>query len=267
MDHQWSQFNKHEKELTVSVIQYYSDNIIKEDLRTGNYNYSFKRWVVKYEPDILPDNEQFTEHIMHINKFKNIYDKYNWAEHLESNKSAYDHNIDLVNIYETRFIENLSEICRAEWQQEKIRVDISFNSKRDIPYSTTRPVTHIVMDSKRSVVTDGEWFELLLHEATHHLINSRTGFVGGTIMNAAETLKLNPPRELWHSYLFYFSGKVSQAILVEEGFNDYQMYMVKYGVFGWIFPFLDHQLPAYFNKDISLMEATNRIIKEFNESR
>jgi len=253
--------------VTISVMQYYADYIIKEDLRTGDHNSSFKRWVVKYGPDLLPDNEQFSQHIIHLNKFKNIYDNYSWAKHMKANKSVYYDYIDLVTKYEKRFIQSLSEICRAEWQQEKIRVDISFNSKRDIPYTTTKPVTHIIMDSQRSVVADGEWFELLLHEASHHLINSKTGFIGGTILNTAETLKLEPPRQLWHSYLFYFSGKVSQAILVEEGFSDYQMYMVKYGVFGWIFPFLDRQLPAYLNGEISLNHATSRIIIEFSESR
>ena len=106
----------------------------------------------------------------------------------------------------------------------------------------------------------GNWLELLYHETSHHLIGSRTGFVGGTITDVAQTTEGRLPNGLWHSYLFYFSGKVTQQLLQSEGIEDYTLYMVRNRVFSRTFPLLDKYLPGYLAGEKSLATVTAEII-------
>lgn len=129
--------------------------------------------------------------------------------------------------------------------------------------TTVRAATHIVMDSKTSVHAEGEWIELLLHEACHHLISSSSGFVGGTILDVSDIMGKKAPRQLWHSFLFYFSGKVAQNLLTKEEMKECELYMVRRNVFAAYFPLLDKHLPAYLANEANLAEATEKIMEDY----
>lgn len=253
-----------EKKLTESALTFYAKNMIGHDLRTGDYNFALKRWLVEHHwKNDLPAVKEFTDHSVILNAFKRVYSKFFWEKHHASNFKAYLENIDRIKQYESEFIARLTTLSQSTWTSEKIRVDISYHSKRDIPYTTTHPVTHIVMDSKRSNTSPGVWFELLLHEASHHLIEPSSGFVGGTIVNVCDSLGRKPPSQLWHAYLFYFSGKIAQEILVEDSLTNYSMYMIRYNVFSEYIPLLDQYLSAYMVGQKNLKEVTERIIEDY----
>lgn len=262
----WNKMNKNERIYFEQSLNFYSKNIDTEDLRTGQYNSKFKKWVVQQELDnFLPNEAPFAEHSKQLNKFRALYNKYYWDVHKKSNLAAFKGNIELITKYEAKFIEELVRLCKAKWQAAPIRIDISYNSKRDIPYTTTSPTTHIVMDSKNTALKKGVWFELLLHESSHHLISSSSGFVGGTIRNIVEVQNKKAPRQFWHGYLFYFSGKVAKEFLTEEGINDYELYMEHNRFFGPMYPTLEKYLPLYMENKASLAEVTSKIIKALND--
>ncbi len=261
----WNKMNKNERFCFKKSLRFYSENIIVEDLRRGAYNSKFKKWVVEQGMGNLHSNDElFVKHSKQLNNFKNVYEKYYWKTHLESNNAAFRKNIDLIRKYEADFVEKLVRLCKANWQSDPIRVDISYHSKRDIPYTTTHPTTHIVMDSRNTPHHKGIWFELLLHESSHHLMSNSSGFVGGTISNVAEVLNNKIDEQLWHGYLFYFSGKVAKECLSAEGINDYEMYMKNNIFFSSMFETLDKYLPQYMETSASLADVSKKIIQELN---
>lgn len=265
----WERLDPIERRTVEDALKFYAGNMTDQDLRTGGYNYSFKRWVVQHAVESsLPDSEDFAEHVQILNGFQQIYADYDWAIHDSANKLVLRDNIDLIRKNESSFVESLTRLCKADWQDEKIRIDISFHSKRDIPYTTTRPTTHIVMDSKNSNSIKGNWFELLLHEASHQLITSRTGFVGGTVSDVVTVMDIRAPKQLYHAYLFYFSGRVAQDLLKKEGIVNYQIYMARKDMlFTPLVPLLDKHLSGYMVNKISLAEATREIVESFHRSR
>lgn len=224
----WNNMNVEERQSFEDALIYYADSIIIEDLRMGEYNTNFKEWVIdKTWDDPLPREPIFDQQIERLNKFKDVYLKYYWNIHSKSNNRVCNQNINWVRNHEQSFVEKLSNFCKAKWQTEPMRVDISFHSKRDIPYTTLYPKTHIIMDSKNTPLIQGVWFELLLHESSHHLISSSTGFVGGAISNVAEVQQVKVNNQLWHAYLFYFSGKVAKELLSKAGVNNYVLYGIQ----------------------------------------
>ncbi len=260
----FASYTAEDEKIFREAIQFYQDSIVRYDLRRSGYLFAFKRWVVQYGEDTnLPMAEGFEENITVLNNFKKVYQKSLWQKHFNANEKALKQNIDVVVRREEEFVEQLSDLCKAKWQAEKIRVDLSFNSKRDIPYTTTRGATHIVMDSKNTPNTEGEWLELLLHEASHNLIKSSTGFVGGTIKNACEVLEIRYPRVLWHAYLFYFSGHAAREILLKEGVKDYELYMFRLGVLRMYHPLLEKHLLPYIKKEMSLGTATENFLHDY----
>ena len=262
----WEQMKVSEKETFIAALAFYRDNLIEEDLRTGDYHYTFKNWVIQQKGNAnLPNNSAFDSHINILNKVHTNYTKYWWRKHQEKNLQVLEDNRALIEKLEGNAKNELAQLTKSEWQAEKIRVDICYFAKLGRPYTSTNP-THIVMNVGRNAKPAGNWFELLFHEASHHFIFPISGFVGETIKQAEVELEIKAPRGLWHGYLFYFTGKVSQDLLIKEGIKDYELYMVRRKVFARFYPLLDQHLPAYLKGKISLLECTKKIITDFEEA-
>lgn len=253
------------------AVAYYQRHFVKKDLRTNDYLYEFKRWVITQEEQQLvgaPDS--FQVHILELLEFDPLYRQYFWPDHQEKLQSVLNNNIALIRATEEKVVKRLELLTREHWQEHPIRTDLcihgktSIYSKRDRPYTTVYP-THIVMHVGDTPA--GNWLELLYHEASHHLIGGVSGFVGGTIENIRAVEQLRIPRGLWHAYLFYFSGKVTQDVLLEQGFKEYELYMSRNRVFGFVWPYLDQFLPAYINQEQTLEMVTRSILKAFAEDR
>ncbi len=256
----WEQMNTTEKETLTSALTFYSNSLIQEDLRTGDYLAAFKGWIILQRAQSnLPSDKVFEQQINVLNDVRIIYEKYWWQEHQKTNLQALTANKSLIEKLELLAKIQLEQLTQAEWQSQKIRVDICYYAKLGRPYTSINP-THIVMNVKRNAKPTGNWFELLFHEASHHFIFPSSGLVGETINQAVEELGIKAPRGLWHGYLFYFTGKVSQELLIKEGIENYELYMVRRKVFDWFAPLLEKHLPAYLNGTQSLLECTKQII-------
>lgn len=101
----------------------------------------------------------------------------------------------------------------------------------------------------------------MYHESAHHLILSESYFVGVTIADICEAKSINRPRQLGHSYLFYFTGQVTKSLLEQEGVVYPDIYMVRNKVFSRYYPLLDQYLRSYMDRKITLGQATEKIIE------
>jgi hypothetical protein len=263
-----------DKDKLDKVIAFYQENMIDKDLRTSDYMKDFRLWIITQNEDkfsSIPD--KFKTHIEQLQSVKKIYADVFWQEHNLSNKQVLSDNLKLIKNTENYVSKKLTELTRQPWQREKIRIDIVFYAKSEPRYvDSTRPYTsifptHVVMDSWEKNKPIGHWLELLYHESSHHLIDSRLGFVGGTITDFLAASKQKSLQQLWHAYLFYFSGKVTQEALKSQSIENYELYMVHEKVFTVYMPYFEKHLPDYINHKRTLIDVTESIIKEFHKDR
>ena len=262
---EWKKISSSEKEILNTVFNYYQDSLLQYDLRTGDVHFYFKKWCIGFsEKNNLPKFEHNDSINTYLNLVKPIYQKYFWPKHNAANKKVLSDNLALIKKYENRAVERLEELTQHEWVKEKIRVDVSFHSKLERPYTNTHGGVHVVMDSGNNARPKGNWLELLFHETSHHLIFPSKCYVGDLIKKTAEETGMKAPRQLWHAYLFYFTGVVTREYMIEEGFTDYELYMVRERPFYWVYPWLDKYLPKYINGEASLEEVTKELITDWN---
>ncbi len=254
------------------VLVYYKTDLADQDLRTSDYMSKFKQWITTQDQGHIHIEEvpvEFKGHVQQLLVISDIYRVYFWPMHAEKIHETLRTNLDLILKTEQKAKIRLSQLTRAPWQTEKIRVDICIvgksyiNSNRDRPYTSLYP-THIVMHTGNE--PQGNWLEILYHEASHHLITPNSGFVSKTIKEAASEQSQAAPRQLWHAYLFYFSGVTTRQLLMEQGFEDYELYMIRNRVFERTFPYLQKHLAGYLNGELSLAAVTKALISDYHRN-
>lgn len=268
---QISQFSAPDKSEYDAAVTFYTSNLVEKDLRTSEYMYNFKRWVISQKAEKLMDvPPDFQTHVEALNRFDDLYKSAFWESHKAANEGVLKDNLDLILSTEEKAVEQLQQLTGQYWQSQKIRVDITifgklrFPKDRDKPYTTISPSTHIIMTASAAQPA-GNWLELLYHEASHHLISGRWGFVGATIRNVAKVTQKKTLRSMWHAYLFYFSGVVTRDLLASEGLEDYELYMVRNGVYSDPYAHLETHLTKYINNEMTLAEATRLIIDDYEK--
>lgn len=265
----WQKLSRPDKEAIEKLITYYKDNLVDKDLRTNNYMYDFKHWILNQAQEINLDiPTDYKEHVKVLQAANQVYKKYFWPLHSKTNQKVLSDNLDFIRESEVELTTELARLTASEWQEEKVRVDICYFGKsssyniKNRPYTNLSP-THIVMNASfEADKPSGNWLEMLFHESSHNLIGSRTGFIAGTINNISAVTGQKAPRSLWHAYLFYFSGWVARDFLHSKGIEKYELYMVRQRVFSRHFPALDKHLPDYIEGKRTLHDVTLDIFSD-----
>lgn len=252
------------------ALEYYKKNLIAQNLRSSDYMTEFKHWITTQNLELDSIPAKFQEHIEVLQNVSSIYEASFWSKHKTACKKVIDDNIELIRQTEERFAYGIQKLTRQPWQREKIKVDITYYGTATTwnfhhrPYTTIFP-THVVMTASGENDVEGNWVELLYHESAHHLIIGSSYFVGGTIKDVCEVLNIEPPRSFWHAYLFYLTGELARQIFIEESLPYETTYMQRTGVYGRYYSLLDTHLKAYMNRNITLEDATKKILTELNQ--
>ena len=249
------------------ALDYYKGNLIKYDLRASDYMTEFKHWVTSpnFDPDSAP--EQFQEQINVMKEVSDAYSNSLWPVHKEACEKVLSDNIELIRQTEEQYAYGIQGLTRQRWQNEKIKVDITYYGTATTwnlehrPYTTLFP-TQVVMNAIGENDIKGNWVELLYHEAAHHLILGSSYFVSGTIKDVSEVMEIKSPRAFWHAYLFYLTGELTKKIYNENQLSYNKTYMERTGVFGRYYVLLDKHLKPYMNRKVTLAEATKKILLE-----
>lgn len=251
-------------------LSYYKQNLLKYNLRSSDYMTEFKHWITTQHFKLESIPSKFQEHIDVLKNVSDIYRVSFWPEHKSACEQVLKDNIELIRRTEERYAYGIQKLTRQRWQSEKINVDITYygtattwNTKHR-PYTTIFP-TRVVMTAIGENDVKGNWVELLFHESAHHLILSSSYFVGGTIKDVSEVMNIKTPRQLGHSYLFYLTGELTKQIFSEEKVPYETTYMERTGVYGRYYKALDKHLKSYMKREISLAEATKKILDELKE--
>ncbi len=259
--------NPKELMLWHSTITFYKNEVHKTHFFHSDFMNAISSQLKRSKNQIkMPENQDITPLLMQLKDFSEIYQKYFWAQHYEQNLNIIEQHLVSIKSIEVPLAIELSSLFQCQWQSENIRVDVSVFgalnrfSLRNIPYSTLGP-TNIVMTSSGALAQEPQlWLELLFHEASHHLVPHNTGFVANTIKKVSTKLNVEPPRGLWHAYLFYIAGKVTHEKLKPFKFSGNQMYMEKFKIFSTLYPKL-RQLDFYINHEKSMEQVTQSILK------
>ncbi|PHN04661.1 hypothetical protein [Flavilitoribacter nigricans] len=260
-----AQLDPAEQAIVRETVKYYQRELVDQDLRTSDYMTAFKSWSGQQPEDqfsSIPD--PFRQHADHLLAFAPIYRQHFWPEQNQANREIMERNLPLIRNIEDDVHRQLSAWAQAEWPAEKIRVDITYYAKsyrnygRDRPFTTLHP-THVVMNATGHEV-DGNWVELLFHEASHHLITPNNGKVSEVLKQAARDTSQELPGGLWHAYLFYFSGKACQEAFRDHGLPDYELYMIRNRVFADYHPFLKEYLSPYLEGKSTLLESSQALL-------
>lgn len=254
------------------ALDFYKEDLVKQDLRTSDYLTDFKHWMREQDKPIKKIPPKFERHMNALKAVSEVYQKHFWPHHKRACIEVLEENIPLIRQTEEKYVDTITYLTRQIWQFEKIPVDITYVAKsstwnlRNRPYTTIFP-THVVMNAIGENEVKGNWIELLYHESAHHLILSRSFFIAGTIYDLAETKKVKPPRQLGHAYLFYLTGEVTKGLLQEAGIVYAHTYMERNKVFSNLHHLLEKHLQAYMDRKITLSEATERIFTDYHKEK
>lgn len=249
------------------AVDFYKENLINEDLRMSDYMTDFKNWITGVKEPMSQIPLEFIRHATVLKGFDEAFKKHFWSKHKDAIDNVLDENIDLIRRTEYDYVDSMQQITRQIWQQDTIKVDVVYYGKvsarnyRNRPYTSIFP-THVVMNVASDNDISGGWLELLYHEAAHHLILSEAYFVGGTIWDVANEMKVSIPRQLWHMYLFYFSGEITRGLLEDVGINYPQTYIQRNGIYRNYFTLLDQYILPYMKRETSLAAATQKMIED-----
>ncbi|MEQ9264253.1 MAG: hypothetical protein RLN81_03480 [Balneolaceae bacterium] len=258
-------------ELSLSEIEtlkegiiFYRDSVISYDLLFNRGLSNLKRTLINFAEDEAFEMEDFSDELVsHLNKIKPIYRKYFWEQHNQLNKSILNQNLEFIKKHEDQIFERVSELAQQPWKEGKVRVDISYYASWAGAYTSTRPETHVVLTSQNDG-PNGNWLELLFHEPCHSIMSGRNYKAAELISQISEKLELDPPRNLWHSLLFYFSGVTVQEALKKEDV-EYELYMIRKEVFSNHHEVIFKHMPAYLSGELAFEEALENLIVDYND--
>ena len=253
------------------ALDYYKNNLVDLDPRTDNYMTRFKHWITSQEKAIDTVPKEFRKHFEILAAFSEVYSTVFWKEHQMSCQSVLQDNFKWIEKTEIQFVKEITLLTRQFWQQELLKVDLTYYGKfskrntRNLPYTTLFP-THVVMNVDGQNEVQGNWLELLYHEAAHHLILGSSYFVGGTINDVSKAMNVEIPRQLGHSYLFYFTGELTKELLENLEINDYTTYMERNNLFSNYYPILTKHLKNYMEGNATLAKTTESVINDLQEN-
>ncbi len=261
-----ARLDDNEKETLQKTMEFYREYFVGKSLLFNGILYRVKRLLIQFGEDMTVSAEDWPEakdFIELLNDSKEIYQKYFWEFHNRQNKQILSDHMKVIRKFENPAFERLSALAQQSWPEGKVRVDISYYANWAGGYTSTSPETHVVIASRPEKMKN-DWLEILFHEPSHAIISNDEYTVGETIQKVSNELKLDPPRQLWHSLLFYFSGIVIQDLMKDEGM-EYELYMIRHDVFGRHHGVILKYMPEYINRNSGLDKALEKLITAYNK--
>lgn len=151
----------------------------------------------------------------------------------------------------------------------RVTVDVAPYGGEFGAYTTTR--NHFVHTtvSTHDPAYQGYWgLEMMLHEASHDVVDDAEGAIGPEILAAARALDRRAPPPLWHAVLFYTSGELTRRALVRRGidYHPFILEMYKRTFQGFREP-LETHWQAYLDGKLARDEAIRRLVEATTKPR
>lgn len=176
-----------------------------------------------------------------------------WNDHDRRNRRWVDELTALLSTHEVALTRRLTDLYADAWP-EMIPVDIVSYGNWAGANTTGNPL-HMTLSSVDPDNLAPGSLEILFHEGSHGVFGPGWGKMYEVLENAFSARGLDADRDIWHSVIFFTTGKVAQQTLRGAGYADYLPYMVRGGVYEELYPLLLETWQPYLDGDIDLAAA------------
>jgi len=198
--------------------------------------------------------------IVQLERAAPAYHECLWSMHDVRNREAIGGLLAKAVVYAPSAQERLSAYYHAGWP-EGVSVDVAAYTDFAGANTESGPglADHMMLASAALETRGFSGLELLLHEASHIVFGPRHGAVSRVLSDAAASLDLPVPRDLWHAISFFTSGMVVEEAAAAAGAR-YTAYRVRRDVYPQFDAVLEEHWKPYLDGEIDLDEAARRTI-------
>lgn len=227
---------------------------------------------VRYELAGFADVEIVTDEEMavvvhHLQAAMPAYRRCWWTVHDNRNREWIAELVPRLIAHEEHLRTRLSRLYRGNLDTP-IPVDVVSYVSFGGANSVVAP-DHVLVSSPDPANSGDSALEVVFHEASHTLLGNGRGAVWEALQDASTAAGLDrPPRDLWHTVLFYTTGKVVSARLLVHGVSDYEPYVYREGLFRRAWPHfqqpLERHWQPYLEDRVSMAEAARDLLMELS---
>jgi hypothetical protein len=198
--------------------------------------------------------------IAHLEKAAPAYHECLWPLHDIRNREAIADLVRKAVVFAPAAEERLSTYYHAGWPQG-VTVDVAGYTDYAGANTEGGPgmANHVMLASATPETRGFSGLEVLLHEVSHIVFGPRHGAVSRSLSDAAASLDLPVPRDLWHAISFYTSGMVVEEAAAAAGAR-YTAYRTRQDVYPQFESVLEEHWRPYLEGEIDLDEAARRTI-------
>lgn len=249
-----------DREQWTTAVEFYRSRFGRRSLLFDQQLLTVKQQLIAVEsadalvaPALTPEHRQVLERVMPI------YRRLWWDTHRAGNAAFIAVLQQRLARHGATIAERLARSYDDVWPAEGLRVDIVADAgPPGNAYTTNVPrPTHITMGAADEGLSS---LELVFHESSHHWDQRLMKAVN----DAAQSLNVRAPPDLWHAILFYNAGRITADALAGAGIPDYETYMVKGRVFarpGWHETIAAHW-SSFLAGAITRDDAVGRIVRD-----
>jgi len=223
-DKSMSQLSPEQLQLWNAALDYYTKAIIERDLLQNGSMVEINDTLS--ESESAPDLSKSSLNAELRKVLESVAPAYRvrwWPQHDRANRFWIAVAIPMVKQFGPTLIKQLTVAYKAKWPASPIRVDVLEYANWAGGYTTIDPERH-VHTMICSIESDYQGFsalEMLFHEASHSLVDPRSGAVAEAIARECRAKNKPIPRGLWHAIIFYTAGEFTKRDLKEFGVTNY----------------------------------------------
>ncbi|NUO48463.1 MAG: hypothetical protein HOV80_06370 [Polyangiaceae bacterium] len=165
-----------------------------------------------------------------------------WQEDDARNRKWIAAVLPLLEKAEGRIAERIAAVHGEKWEGP-IPIDVVSWSNEDGAH-TVNPA-HTEVGSTHAANQGYAALEIVFHEASHTMINPRSGASIVALQREADATGVTLPRDLWHAVLFVTAGEITRGALRESFGVEYQQYIYTNGLFAKAWPELEGPVERY----------------------
>lgn len=179
-----------------------------------------------------------------------------WNDHDARNRAWVDDLTSLLDDHEAELTRRLSTLYADAWP-EMIPVDVVSYGNWAGANTTGEPL-HMTLSSVDADNLAPGSLEIVFHEGSHGVFGGGWGKTYEALDKAFSARGLDPDRDIWHSVIFFTTGRVTQQTLRGAGYPAYVPYMARVGVYEELYPLLLETWQPYLDGEIDLAAAAKR---------
>lgn len=242
-----------------AAIAFYAADLAKRDLRTGRDMSEINDALSR--EGALPDDRILTPEPRRVLEgAAAVYRKQLWPRDDRANRAWIADVSAKWRTIAARVLPRLTAFYREPWYSTPVRVDIVNVGAARGGYTWTRPRVHTVIDGADATYQGWLGVEMLLHEASHGLVDTLTA----SAEKHAKAAGKKDAGLLWHAAQFYVVGELIRSTLSTDGII-FTSYLYSTGLFDRAWkryrPGVESALSAFLDGRMAVDEAIRQLVQ------